>query len=59
MVTWNRETDLLGQLVKNNLDVTSNYLFNYGITDVKGCEIFLRVNHRYLGYGGYVDGTVG
>ena len=44
MVTWNRETDLLGKLVKNHLNMTSYYLFNYGLTDVEGREMFLRVN---------------
>ena len=44
MVTWNREIDLLGKLVKNNLIMTSYYLFNYGLTDVEGREIVLRVN---------------
>ena len=56
MVTWNRKTDLLGKLVKNNLNVTIYYLFNYGLTDVEGRDMFLRVNHRCLDYCGYVGG---
>ena len=59
MVTWNIETDLLGKLVKNNLNVTRYYLFNYGLTDVEGREMFLRVNHKCLDYGGYVGGILG